>query len=256
MSAAEDPQARSRSVALVTGASRGLGAAIARRLAADGHDVAVNYATSDEAAQAVVVDIEQAGGRAMAVRADITDEAGVAALRAEVRKALGPVSVLVVNATGPQPAVPAAETRWADVERHFAFFVRSPVLLLAEFLPDLRAAASGRVVHIGSDVVTGAPVGNSGYVAAKSAQLGLARVWAKELAPLGITVNTVAPGWVPVERHGTVSADELRGYVEGVPVGRLGTAAEVAGAVAYLASPEAAFVNGAVLHVNGGSILA
>lgn len=252
----DDPVVRSASVALVTGASRGLGAAIARRLAADGHHVAVNYATSEAAARVVVSDIEQAGGRAVAVRADVTDGAEVAGLREQVREALGPVSVLVVNATGPQPAVPAADTRWPDVERHLAFFVRSPVLLLAEFLPDLRAADSGRVVHIGSDVVTGAPVGNSGYVAAKSAQLGLARVWAKELAPLGITVNTVAPGWIPVERHGVVSADELGGYVEGVPVGRVGTVTEVAGAVAYLASSEAAFVNGAVLYVNGGSVLA
>lgn len=243
-------------VALVTGASRGLGAAMARRLAADGHAVAVNYTSSAEAARAVVDDIERAGGRAAAFRADVTDEAGVARLREELHAELGPVTVLVINATGSQPAIPAAETSWADVARHLDFFVRSPVLLLNALLADMRAAGWGRVVHIGSDVVTGAPVGNSGYVAAKSAQLGLARVWAKELAPLGITVNTVAPGWVPVERHRDVPSEVLHDYLTRVPVGRTGNPDEVASAVAYLASPEAAFVNGAVLYVNGGSVLA
>lgn len=242
-------------VALVTGASRGLGAAMARRLAADGHAVAVNYPSSARAAQGVVDDIERAGGRAVAVRADVTDDDEIASLREAVHRELGPVTVLVINATGPQPNIPAAETQWADVAPHLDFFVRSPVLLLNAFLPDMRAAGWGRVVHIGSDVVTGAPIGNSGYVAAKSAQLGLARVWAKELAPLGITVNTVAPGWVPVERHRDVPPEVLRGYLTRVPVGRTGTPDEVSSAVAYLASPEAAFVNGAVLYVNGGSEL-
>lgn len=241
--------------ALVTGASRGLGAAIAERLAAAGHPVAVNYAASEAGAREVCRRIERAGGRAEPVRADVTDAAGVAALHAATETVLGPIGVLVLNATGPQPAVPAADTTWADVSQHLAFFVKSPVLLLDAFLDDLRSfGTGGRIIHIGSDVVDGAPVGNSGYVAAKSAQLGLARVWAKELGAYGITVNTVSPGWVPVERHAHLPAQPFRDYLAGVPLGRPGTPSDVAAAVAYLASPEAAFVNGARLHVNGGSI--
>jgi 3-oxoacyl-[acyl-carrier protein] reductase len=108
-------------------------------------------------------------------------------------------------------------------------------------------------VHIGSDVVQRLPTGNSGYEAAKSAQLGLARVWAKELGPLGITVNTVAPGWIPVERHRDADPAALAAYLEDMPVGRFGVPDDVAAAVAYLVSDAGGFVNGAWLPVNGGS---
>jgi 3-oxoacyl-[acyl-carrier protein] reductase len=152
--------------------------------------------------------------------------------------------------------VPAPALGWADVQAQLDFFVKSPVLLLQAVLPDMRAAGRGRIVHIGSDSVRTLPAGNAAYVAAKSAQLGLARIWAKELGPLGITVNTVAPGWVPVERHQDVDPAALDAYTAGVPLGRLGAPADVAAAVAYLASAEAAFVNGAWLTVNGGSSVA
>jgi len=244
-----------RPVAVVTGASRGLGAAIASRLAADGHPVAVNYARSDEAAASLVQRITAAGGTARAYRADVTDPDGVTGLVADVRRDLGPVGVLVLNATGPQPKVPVDELDWPDVAQHVDFFVKSPVLLLRAVLDDMRAAGWGRVVHIGSDVVARLPLGNSGYVAAKSAQLGLARVWAKELGPLGVTVNTVAPGWIPVERHRDVDPAALAAYVEGVPMGRSGVPDDVAGAVAYLVSAAGGFVNGAWLPVNGGSTI-
>lgn len=242
--------------ALVTGASRGLGAAIAERLAEAGHPVAVNYAKSDIAAQQVCQRIIQAGGRAEPVRGDVTDADSVASLRIEIQQALGPVGILVINATGPQPTVAAVNTTWEDVSAHLAFFVKSPLLLLQAFHDDLASFGThGRIIHIGSDVVHGAPLGNSGYVAAKSAQLGLARVWAKELAPSGTTVNTVSPGWVPVERHAELPPEPFAEYLTQVPLGRAGTPADVASAVAYLASPEAAFVNGALLPVNGGSVL-
>lgn len=244
-----------RPAALVTGASRGLGAVIAERLAEVGHPVIVNYATSDTAAHEVCHRITEAGGRAEPVRGDITDAESVLALRTAVHRAGGPIGVLVLNATGPQPPIPVADTTWDDVAAQLDFFVKSPVLLLRAFLDDLTSfGTAGRVIHIGSDVVDGAPVHNSGYVAAKSAQLGLARVWAKELGPTGVTVNTVSPGWVPVERHAELPPAAFAAYLAGVPLGRAGTPADVAAAVAYLASPEAAFVNGARLHVNGGSL--
>ena len=240
----------------MTGASRGLGAAVATRLAAAGHPVAVNYASSDSAAEAVVAGIRRAGGVARHYRADVTDEDETARLIDEVRRDLGPVRVLVLNATGPQPVVPAADVRWPDVRAQLDFFVKSPVLMLGSVLPDMRAAGWGRVVHIGSDSVQGLPAGSTAYVTAKTAQLALARMWAAELGPFGITVNTVAPGWIPVERHRDATPAALEGYVARVPLGRMGVPEDVAGAVAYLVSEEAAFVNGAWLTVNGGSAMA
>jgi 3-oxoacyl-[acyl-carrier protein] reductase len=245
--------ARTRPTALVTGASRGLGAAIAARLAAAGHPVAVNYASSTAAADAVVEGIRGTGGVARAYRADVTDEHDARRLVDDVRDELGPVGVLVLNATGPQPAIPAGDLRWPDVRAQLDFFVKSPVILLAAVLPDMRAAGWGRIVHIGSDSVRGLPKGSTAYVTAKSAQLGLARMWAGELAPFGITVNTVAPGWIPVERHRDASPATLAEYAARVPVDRLGVPGDVAGAVAYLVSEDASFVNGAWLTVNGGS---
>jgi 3-oxoacyl-[acyl-carrier protein] reductase len=172
----------------------------------------------------------------------------------DVRGELGPVGVLLLNATGPQPAIPAGEVRWPDVRAQLDFFVKSPVLLLESVLPDMRSAGWGRIVHIGSDSVRGLPKGSTAYVTAKSAQLALARMWAAELGPLGITVNTVAPGWIPVERHRDASPAALAEYTSRVPVDRLGVPDDVAGAVAYLVSEDASFVNGAWLTVNGGSV--
>jgi 3-oxoacyl-[acyl-carrier protein] reductase len=234
-------------VALVTGASRGLGAAIAERLGADGFAVAVNYARSGELAEAVAA---RAGGAAF--RADVTDEAEVERLVAEVRERLGPIAVLVLNATGPQPAVPVERLTWRDHLDQLEFFVKSPTLLLQAVLPHMRAAGGGRVIHIGSDIFERALPENSAYTAAKAAQLGLARVWARELAPLGITVNTVAPGWIPTERHTGTTEAEREEYLDSVPLGRFGVPADVAGAVAYLASDAAAFVTGARVPVTGG----
>jgi 3-oxoacyl-[acyl-carrier protein] reductase len=231
-------------VALVTGASRGLGAAIAERLGADGFAVAVNYARSADAAERVAA---RAGGRAF--RADVTDEREVERLVGEVRSALGPVHTLVLNATGAQPTAPVEALDWQACLDQMEFFVKSPALLMREVLPDMKAAGAGRVIHVGSDIVDRALPGNSAYTAAKAAQLGLARVWARELARHGITVNTVAPGWIPVERHEGIARDDYRAAV---PLGRMGVPDDVAGAVAYLASDAAAFITGVRLTVNGG----
>lgn len=240
------------SVAFVSGASRGLGAVIARRLAADGFTVAVNYAKGREGAERVVADIREAGGTAAAFGGDVTDEAAVAELIERVRAELGPVTVLVANATGPQPEVPVDRLEWQDHLDQLAFFVKSPTLLLRAVLPDMRAARRGRVVQIGSDMFERALPGFSAYNAAKGAQWGLTRTWARELGHEGITVNLVAPGWVPVERHGELSDADLAGYLSEVPLGRIGEPADVAAAVAYLASDDAAFVTGQRITVNGG----
>jgi 3-oxoacyl-[acyl-carrier protein] reductase len=237
-------------VALVTGSSRGLGAAIARRLARDGLAVAVNGLRA-EAAIDVTGAIRDDGGTADAFAADVTDERQVAELVAAVADRLGPIEVLVLNATGPQPEAPLAEVAWEDHLAQLEFFVKSPVLLGRAVLPGMRAGG-GRIIQVDSEVVDVIPPGRSAYVTAKSAQIGLTRSWARELAPLGVTVNTVAPGFVPVERHADVPHEVRSAYLASVPAGRMGTPEDIAHAVSFFASEAAGFVTGQRLVVDGG----
>ena len=240
-------------VALVTGAARGLGAAIARRLAADGWAVAIDdHGANAERGLRLAEEICADGGVAEGFVADVTDEAAVADLVDRIGVRLGPVDVLVVNATGPQPMVAVDDLTWPVLLDQLLFFVKSPTLLLRAVLPDMRARRRGRIVQIGSDIVERSPAHMSAYVAAKAAQHGLTRSWARELGPSGITVNLVAPGWIPVERHAGASDAELRDYLADVPVGRFGLPDDVAAVVSFLASDAAAFVNGERITVNGG----
>jgi 3-oxoacyl-[acyl-carrier protein] reductase len=245
-----------RRVALVTGSSRGLGRAIAQRLAADGLAVAVNSLGGDDGAAQVAETITSAGGTAVAFAADVTDEQQVAALVAEVGDRLGGIGVLVLNATGPQPDAPLAEVGWEDHLAQLSFFVKSPVLVGRAVLPGMRARRSGRIISIDSEVADRPPPGRSAYATAKNAQVGFVRSWARELAPDGITVNAVAPGFIPVERHAGVPAADLAGYLATVPAGRMGTPADIADAVSWLASEGAGFVTGQRISVDGGRSLA
>lgn len=236
----------------MTGSSRGLGAGIARKLAADGLAVAVNDASGGADAVALVREIRDGGGLAAAFPADVTDDRQVAELVDAVERALGGIDVLVLNATGPQPEAPLAAVAWDDHLAQLEFFVKSPVLLLRAVLPWMRARRSGRIVQVDSEVVDLPPPGRSAYVAAKSAQVGLARAWARELAPLGVTVNCVSPGFVPVERHAGVPDAVRRAYIDSVPAGRMGTREDIAHAVGFFASEAAGFVTGQRLVVDGG----
>ena len=242
-------------VALVTGSSRGLGRAIARRLARDGFAVAVNGRHDDADLETAAKTIAAEGGRAAAFAADVTDRRQAGELVDAVTAVLGPVGVLVLNATGPQVDAPLSEVDWTDHLAQLDFFVRSPVLLGNAVLPGMRARGYGRIVHIDSEVADRPPPGRSAYATAKSAQIGLTRAWARELAPDGITVNTVAPGFVPVERHGDVPASEIDAYRESVPLGRMGTPEDVAHAVSFFASDDAGFLTGQRLVVDGGRAL-
>ncbi|MGX6601249.1 SDR family NAD(P)-dependent oxidoreductase [Micromonosporaceae bacterium Da 78-11] len=177
--------------ALVSGASRGLGAHIARRPATDGWPVAVNYCSDRAGAERVVADIVAAGGRAAAFAADVIDEHEVPAMVAAVEASLGPVRVVVANATGPQPAAPAEQVSWPDHLDQLVFFVKSPALLMQATLPGMKRLGGGRIIHLGSDSFERAIPGASAYNAAKGAQIGLARTWARELGAYGVTVNIV-----------------------------------------------------------------
>jgi len=243
-----------RRVALVTGSSRGLGRAIAQRLARDGFAVAVNGINEEETYR-VAAAIRGDGGSAEAFIADVTDEGQADGLVAAIAARLGPVGVLVLNATGPQPTAPLAEVAWPDHLAMLEFFVKSPVLLGRAVLPAMLDGHYGRIVNIDSEVADLPPPGSSHYSAAKSAQKGLARAWARELAPLGITVNSVAPGFIPVERHAGLPPQVLEDYLATVPAGHLGTPDDIAHAVSFLASEGAGFITGQRIVVDGGRSL-
>lgn len=242
-------------VALVTGASHGLGVAIAERLAADGARVACNTAHDVAGLQRVVERIQASGGQALPVIADVTATSQVQGMIATIAAQWGPVAIVVNNATGPQPLMPLAEQTWEDYLAQLQFFVKAPLEILHEVLPAMQAQRYGRIINIGSEVVE---LGNpefGHYVAAKAAMLGATRSWANELGPHGITVNLIAPGWVPVERHQDATPDDLASYRAGVPLGRQGVPGDIAAAVAFLASADGAFITGQRLAVNGGKTL-
>jgi len=242
-------------VALVTGSSRGLGAVIARRLARDGIAVAVNGRPGDEQVAAVSRSIRDDGGAAEGFCADVTDEHQVAELVTAIADCFGPVDVLVLNATGPQPEAAVTDVTWADHQAQLDYFVKSPVLLGRAVLPGMQARRYGRIVHIDSEVAHRPPPGRSAYATAKSGQIGLTRSWARELASFGITVNTVAPGFIPVERHADVSDEVKKTYLASVPTGRMGTPGDIASAVSFLASEDAGFITGQRIVVDGGRSL-
>jgi 3-oxoacyl-[acyl-carrier protein] reductase len=237
-------------VALVTGSSRGLGAAIARRLAGDGLAVAVNDRSGN--GEPVVAAIREAGGTAAAFPADVTDADAVDGLVAAVADALGPIDVLVLNATGPQLPAWIADAGWDRHADMLGFFVRSPVLLGRAVLAGMRERGGGRIVHVDSEVVDKPPPGMTAYVTAKAAQLGLMRGWARELAGDGITVNAVAPGFIPVERHEDVTDADRARYVATVPAGHFGTPDDVAAAVSFFAAEDTGFITGQRVVVDGG----
>ncbi len=242
--------------ALVTGASRGLGAAIACKLAECGARTALNYFGSPDKAGRVLDRIRQAGGTAEMYRADVRDESEVASLVERASEQFGPIDILVINATGPQPFIKLDELTWRQCLDQLEFFVKSPVLLTKGVLPSMKQRRRGRIINIGSEVFERGVPEFSNYVSAKGAQLGLTRSWAMELAPWQITVNLVAPGWIPTERHADDSQESKDAYAAAVPMRHMGEADDVAEAVAFLASDGARFITGQKIAVNGGNTLA
>ncbi len=228
---------------------------MAGALAEDGFGVAVNYFASRERAEALCAELRGRGLEARAFGADVRDEGEVTRLVAEVERGMGPVDVLVVNATGPQPMLSIEEQSWQGYLDQLEFFVKSPLLLLKAVLPGMRERRFGRVIQIGSEVVELGNARFANYVAAKGAQLGQTRSWARELGPDGITVNLIAPGWIPTERHGDASEVEMEEYARGVPMRRMGMAEEVGRVVAFLAGEGASFMTGQKIAVNGGNTL-
>ena len=239
-------------VAVVTGSSTGLGKAIALTLGKAGARVAVNYFNNAARAERTLAEFKAAHIESALVRADVVTEAGVDLLFRETEAKLGRPDIIVVNATPAQPLKPIEEYDWAFYQTMLDFFVKSPFLLARRGLPHMKAKKWGRIVNITSEVFQRSVAPFSAYVAAKGGQIGWSRSMARELAPFGITVNMVAPGWIPVERHENDPQAEKDSYFSLIPAGRWGTPQDVADAVLYLASEEASFVTGQTLCVNGG----
>jgi 3-oxoacyl-[acyl-carrier protein] reductase len=239
-------------VTVVTGSSTGLGKAIALELGKAGARVVVNYANNQARAERAFADFQAARVESILVRADVTSEEGVDRLFKATEAKLGPPDILVLNATCAQPLKPIEEYDWAFHQAMLDFFVKSPYLLTRRGLAAMKAKRWGRLISITSEVFHRAVAPFSAYVAAKGGQIGWSRSMSRELAPFGITVNTVAPGWIPVERHANDPQEEKDAYRALIPAGRWGTPEDVAHAVRYFASEEASFVTGQTLCVNGG----
>lgn len=243
-------------VALVTGGSRGLGRWICYALAQSGAYVAVNYANSETDAQETVRMIDEIGGKAFAVRGDITKEQEVERIVKDVVDHYGaPVDILVNNATGPQPMYSIEESNWDIYMDQLVFFVKAPLLLVKATLAGMKQRGSGRIINIGSEVVQLGNPNFSSYVSAKSAMVGMTRSWANELGPSGIRVNLIAPGFIPVERTEGLDESVFENYRKGVPLGYQGTPIDIANAVVFFASNASEFVTGQCLAVNGGNTL-
>ena len=239
--------------ALVTGASRGLGAAIALELGARGAKVAVNYFANRERAEQVCARIKQQGGEAAAFYADVRREADVEHMIQAVNETYRHIDIAVINATGPQPFLTIEEQTWERYLDQLEFFVKSPLLILQRVVAGMKSRGFGRIIQIGSEVFeTGNPM-FAHYVAAKAAQLGQTRSWARELGVTGITVNLVAPGWIPTERHLDNSQAEIDAYTEKIPMKHMGSPEDVANTVAFLASDAGRFITGQKISVNGGN---
>jgi 3-oxoacyl-[acyl-carrier protein] reductase len=238
-------------VALVTGASSGIGRAVVLRLAAEGAAVAIAYGASEAAAREVAAEVEALGASTALLAADLGNVAAAAGLVPRAVEALGRVDILVNNAGLARDglAVRMSDADWADV---IAVDLTAAFTLCRAALRGMLRARWGRIVNISSIAgVVGNP-GQANYSAAKAGLIGLTKALAKEVGGRGITVNAVAPGFVETAMTAGLSAALIERAVSAIPAGRLGTADEVAAAAAFLAAPEAAYVNGHVLHVDGG----
>lgn len=240
-------------VALVTGSSTGLGLAIAESLGRRGAKVAMNFANNVERAERGLAQVRATGVDAALFRADVCDPAAVEQLVADVAAKLGPVDILVPNATGPQPQRPIEEYDWDFYQEMLDFFVKSPYLLTRAILPHLKEQRWGRIVNIGSEVVDRAVPSFSAYVAAKGAQRAWTRSMSQELAPWNITVNMVSPGWIPVERHESDPQEMKDEYRAIIPLDRWGVPGDIGEAVAHFATEAGGFSTGQTLVVNGGN---
>jgi 3-oxoacyl-[acyl-carrier protein] reductase len=241
-------------VALVTGASRGIGRSIALQLAADGFSVGVNYASNAAKAEEVVSQITAAGGAAVAVQADVSDAEAVSAMFDTVNEALGPVTVLVNNAgiTDDGLLLRMTTEQWDSV---IDTNLRSVFLCTKAALRGMIRAKGGRIINISSVSGVYGNAGQGNYSASKAGVIGFTMSTAKEVGSRGITVNAVAPGFIATDMTEALGDDAMSAATEQISLGRLGTPEEVASVVGYLASDGASYITGQTIVIDGGLAL-
>lgn len=253
---AKQPFSLEGKVAWITGSSTGLGKVMAMQMGAAGAKVALNYANNQARAEQTFKEFQDAGHTGILLRGSVIEEAEVNRMAREIAASLGPVDILVVNATPDQPQMPIEEYTWEFYQSMLDFFIKSPYLLTRAVLPHMKGQKWGRIINIGSEVFTRGVPNFTAYCAAKGGQNGFNRSLATELAPFGITVNMISPGWIPVERHEKDPQDMKDEYLAGLPSKRWGVPKEVADTAVFLASDEASYVSGQNIAVNGAHTLA
>jgi 3-oxoacyl-[acyl-carrier protein] reductase len=248
-------------VVLVTGASRGIGAAIAKAFAADGATVIVNYLRNTALAEKVVEDIRSAGGQAVAMQADVRNEQSVRDMIADVIQSFGSLDAVINNALAaytfnPKTRKTAWEIPWSDYQSQLEGSLKAAYHICQAVLPHMKDRGEGRIINMVTNLIDFPVVPYHDYSTAKAALLGFTRNLAKELGAFGITVNAVAPGL-------TYPTDSSRDTQEGIreaiikltPMGRLAKPEDIAGAVLFLASERASFITGQCLRVDGGLVM-
>ncbi|MGV7235272.1 MAG: 3-oxoacyl-ACP reductase FabG [Nitrosomonadaceae bacterium] len=237
-------------IALITGASRGIGKAIALKLGKDGSTV-VGTATTDEGAESISNYLNEAGIKGKGIVLNVNDTDQIKNLFTELRKEFGEVTILVNNAgiTRDDLLVRMKDEKWDEV---IGTNLKAIFRLSREVLRAMMMARSGRIINISSIVGSTGNVGQSNYAAAKAGILGLSKSLAREVGSRNITVNCVAPGFIDTDMTRALSEKQQQDLLQYVPLKRLGKPEDIASAVAFLASPSAGYITGATLHVNGG----
>ncbi|MBO5515486.1 MAG: 3-oxoacyl-[acyl-carrier-protein] reductase [Schwartzia sp.] len=240
--------------ALVTGASRGIGRAVALKLASEGAKVALNFAGNEAAANEVRQEIEAAGGQAILVKADVANEAAVQEMVQKTADAFGRIDILVNNAGITRDGL-LARMKEEDWDAVLSTNLKGVFLTTKAVAKLMMKQRAGRIVNMASVVGVTGNAGQANYSAAKAGVIGFTKTIARELASRGVTVNAVAPGFIDTDMTSVLSDKAKEAALTGIPLGRMGTPEDVAAAVLFLASDQASYVTGQVLHVDGGMVM-